>query len=542
MKRILTFVVLLGLGVTAFAVAATVGDFEGSPPIRPQAFSSIPGKSVQSAGIANRVPGSPPPVKKYVPGEILVKFKDAPAHGRGILSGPALEDFLVRLPAQARFALGELRGRALQAFPRIGVLRVGLPMESSVNQAIEELKRSGTVDYAEPNFIFRALPKPSPSPKPPASPLSPNDELFNKQWALDNYGQRIFDIGWFYVWGTKDADIDAPEAWYKRTSSATNDGRETIVVVIDTGVQYDHPDLVANMWTNPGNPWENPPKPPEIPGDGIDNDGNDYVDDVHGINTLALNPDYSAFGYKEGDPMDDQGHGTHVAGIIGAKGDNMAGVSGINWSTKIMALKFLDADGYGKSSDAITCMEYALAKKGSNRMVINASWGEYEYSTPLYDEIVEAGNEGVLFVAAAGNDGYNADGTPMYPACYNANNIICVGASDEDDLKASFSNYGAVNVDLFAPGTWILSTYPYPSWYATPYEYLDGTSMAAPHVSGACALVWAHRDQSKGITSTPQEIKNLILNNVDKKRSFSNKCKTGGRLNLYKALVAAEQP
>ncbi len=535
MKRVLAFAALLVLGAT-FATAAVVGNLDGQLPIFAQAFSSIPGKSVQRAGIANRVPGSPPPEKKYVPGEILVKIKGAPAHGRGVLSGPALENFLERLPAQARFALGAMRGRALQAFPRIGVLRVGLPMESSVDQAIEELKRSGTVNYAEPNYIFRALPKPSPWPEPPAGQSKkPNDELFDKQWALHNYGQRIFDLGWFYVWGTKDADIDAPEAWYKRTSSATNDGRETIVVVIDTGVQYDHPDLAANMWTNTG----------EIPGNGVDDDGNGFADDVHGINTLAANPVYSAFGYKAGDPMDDQGHGTHVAGIIGAQGNNGVGVSGINWSTKIMALKFLDADGYGNSADAIICMEYALGKKGSNRMVINASWGEYEYSSPLYEEIQKAGEAGVLFVAAAGNDGYNADRTPMYPASYDATNIISVGASDEDDLKASFSNYGAVNVDLFAPGTWILSTYPYPPLYAPPYEYLDGTSMAAPQVSGACALVWAHREdhlQPPYNFATPQDIQNRILSTVDKKRSFSNKCKTGGRLNLYKALVAAEQP
>ena len=267
-----------------------------------------------------------------------------------------------------------------------------------------------------------------------------------------------------------------------------------------------------------------------------DDDGNGYIDDIHGINAIT----------GSGNPMDDQGHGTHCAGIIGAPGDNGIGVSGVNWKAQIMALKFLNDEGSGSEADAIECILYAVAMKAELEkfsatvpMVMSNSWGSYwkpESQDPpvlLEKAILDAGQAGVIFVAAAGNDGVNIDVQPFYPAAYALNNIISVGASDEDDKISFFnfaSNYGVKGVDLFAPGTYILlaliqMTFM-PTWTALP--------LLLPHVSGAAALVWSQNQAASSST-----IKSLILNNVDKKRAFSKKCVTGGRLNLYNALKAA---
>jgi subtilisin family serine protease len=260
----------------------------------------------------------------------------------------------------------------------------------------------------------------------------PNDTLFDELWGLDNTGQGG---------GTVDADIDAPEAW------DTGAGSGAVVAVIDTGVYYQHPDLQANMWVNPG----------EIPGDGIDNDGNGYIDDVYGINAYT----------GSGDPGDDYGHGTHVAGTIAAVANNSEGVAGVANQAKIMALKASGLDGSGQPdiTDAaiIECIDYAIDMKlnhGVNVVAINASWGGYADSAPLKAAVEAADDAGIVFVAAAGNDGVNLDTTPFYPAAFDCANTISVGASDDTDAPASWSNYGHVGVDLFAPGVDILSTYP----------------------------------------------------------------------------------
>jgi subtilisin family serine protease len=472
------------------------------------------------------VPGITPLKSKFVSGEVLVKFHGAPpGKSHGSLRGAQALEYADFLPARARFALEEIRGKAVRAFPQLGVLQVKLPSDLPVQEALEMLKQSGAVEHAEPNFLFFAYRKPSKPPAPvPVPQALPNDEFFYLQWALDNTGQTIYQDWFLRVYGTKDADIDAPEAWAIRT-----DGSDTLVVLIDTGVDYNHPDLAANMWVNEAEAYGM---------SGFDDDENGYKDDIHGINAIT----------GSGDPMDDQGHGTHCAGIIGAEGDNGIGVSGVNWKAQIMALKFLNEEGSGSEADAIECIEYALNVKQQKpypRMVMSNSWGAYlkpeDQEAPVFLEnaISLAGQAGVIFVAAAGNDGVNIDVHSFYPAGYALNNIITVGASDEDD-KVSFynfaSNYGAKSVDLFAPGTWIASTYLTTSFYG-PYVYLDGTSMAAPHVSGAAALVW-----SQSPTADYTTIKSFILNNVDKKKqAFFKKCVTGGRLNLYNALKAASQ-
>lgn len=257
----------------------------------------------------------------------------------------------------------------------------------------------------------------------------PNDPLFPELWGMNNDGING---------GLEDADIDAPEAWEQQTGSS-----DVVVGIIDTGVDYTHEDLVNNIWTNPG----------EIPNNGIDDDGNGYIDDIHGIDTVN----------NDSDPMDDNHHGTHCAGTIGAEGNNSKGVVGVNWHTSIAACKFLDAGGSGYTSDAIECVEYFNDLKlnhGINVLVTNNSWGGGGYEQTLYDAIDAAGSDGILFAAAAGNEGDNADTTPHYPAAYDLNNIISVAATDSSDQLAYFSNYGATSVDLAAPGVNILSTVP----------------------------------------------------------------------------------
>ncbi len=431
-----------------------------------------------------RPPGPEWQMQKYAPGRILVKFKGVQTQARSDKAGERA--MLDSLPATAVRALEEIRGTVRKVFPFIGVLNVQIPPEISVEQAIEALYRSGTVEYAEPDFLDLPM-------------VTPNDPRFADQWGLNNTGQGG---------GTPEADIRAPEAWEVRTGAD-----QTIVVVLDTGVDYNHEDLAANMWSNPN----------EIPNNGIDDDGNGYIDDVYGMNAYDNN----------GDPMDANGHGTHVAGIIAAVGNNGAGVSGVVWNTRIMALRMASPGGSASFSDIIECMQYALASKQANnypRMVWNYSFGGTTHSQARYDALVQALDAGVLFVPAAGNDNVDIDVSIRYPVGYDLANIIGVAASDHGDLRSWFSNWGATRVDLFAPGSEILST-----TRNNTYEAWDGTSMATPFVTGAGALLWSQRPSLSW-----QEIKGLILNGVDDGKAFpefAGRCVTEGRLNLKNSLA-----
>src|SRR6266568_3634701 len=284
-----------------------------------------------------------------------------------------------------------------------------------VGPVLHKLMKGGLVELIEPNFKVSVN-------------RVPNDPQFGALWGLNNIGQ---------TGGVAGADIDAPEAWDTTTGS-----NQVIVAVIDTGIDRTHPDLAPNIWVNPG----------EIPGNGIDDDGNGYVDDVYGYD----------FYNRDADPSDDHGHGTHVAGTIGAAGDNGIGVAGVNWNVRLMSVKFIGADGFGFTSDAIDAVVYAT---DMGARVMNNSWGGGEYSQALADAISAANAAGVLFVAA----------------------------TDASDNLASFSNYGPGSVHLGAPGVSIFSTVPAAGnpCCSDPsgYKYLSGTSMAAPHVSGAAALL-----------------------------------------------------
>ena len=325
----------------------------------------------------------------------------------------------------------------------------------------------------------------------------PNDPLYSNLYGMNNTAQSG---------GLSDADIDAPEAWDITTGSTS-----LVMGIIDTGIDYRHPDLASNIWVNPG----------EIAGDGIDNDGNGYVDDVHGYDFLN----------RDADPMDDNGHGTHVAGTIGGHGNNGTGVTGVAWNVQLMALKFLGADNLGTISAAIEAVNYATMMRtnfGVNIRATNNSWGGGGFTQTLEDAITASGDAGMLFVAAAMNNASNNDATPVYPANYGSSNIIAVAASDNNDSLASFSDYGATTVDLAAPGASILSTTPNGT-----YSYYNGTSMATPHVTGTAALAW-----SLVPNATVQEVRDALLGSVDQVASLNGKVATGGRLNARRTLDA----
>lgn len=313
----------------------------------------------------------------------------------------------------------------------------------------------------------------------------PNDREFDELWALNNTGQTGGNAG---------ADIDAAEAWTVQKGS-----KNVVVAVIDSGVDYNHRDLAANIWKNPG----------EIAGDGIDNDGNGYKDDWRGYD----------FVNKDSNPMDDNSHGTHIAGTIGAVGNNNIGVVGVSQNVSIMPLKVMGADGIGSSNDIVKAINYATQ---NGAKVINASFAGGPFSQVMKDAIADANKKGILFVAAAGNDGNNNDNDPQYPASYDLPNIISVAATNDKDQLARFSNYGKNSVDLAAPGQNILSTTP-----GDRYDFKIGTSMAAPHVTGAAALLLADNPNLSAA-----QLKDILMNNADPLTSLNGKTVSGARLNI----------
>ncbi len=362
-----------------------------------------------------------------------------------------------------------------------GLYLVKIPKGRSLGKVMAAYKATKEVLYVEPNYVY-------------TTQATPNDPSFTSLWGLNNTGQ---------TGGTADADINAPEAWDQTTGSA-----ETIIAVIDTGVDYNHQDLANNIWTNPG----------EIPGNGIDDDGNGYIDDVHGINAIT----------NSGNPMDDNNHGTHVSGTIAALGNNSVGVVGVNWNAKIIACKFLDSSGSGYTADAVECLNYLyiLKTRTSNPVNITASsnsWGGGGFSQALLDAIDAHRQAGILFIAAAGNSSSNNDTVSTYPAGYYLPNIIAVAATDHTDSLASFSNYGRHTVHVGAPGVNILSTTT-----GNTYSTFSGTSMATPHVSGLVGLL-----KSQDPARDWRSLKNLVLAGGQSKAATTGKTITGKRIRAY---------
>ena len=348
------------------------------------------------------------------------------------------------------------------------------------------LRLNSQVEVVEPNYIIHI------------SDTVPNDTYFGDLWGMQNTGQTIQGQT-----GVPYADIGVVKAWDVAQGSPS-----IVVGVVDTGVDYNHSDLAANVWTAQttyqiivgGSTYLCPP-------------GN------HGFNFITLSCD----------PFDDNMHGTHVSGTIGAVGNNRNGVTGVNWATSILALKFLDQTGTGTTADAISAIEAAvhLQSQGVNIRILNNSWGVAAYSATLLQAVNDANTSNILFVAAAGNDGSSNDsGSPEYPASFSAPNVISVAATDNQDSLASFSNYGAGSVHLGAPGVDVESTVP-----GSGYAYLSGTSMASPHVAGTAALVLS------ACSLNTAQLRAAILNSVDPIPSLIGKTATGGRVNAFNALV-----
>lgn len=383
---------------------------------------------------------------EHKPGEIIVKFRDTAT----IDAVSNLRNFGITF--------------ILKQFIPLGIFHCEIG-DKDINEAIKECEADPNIVYAEPNYIYRHF-------------VEPNDPQFSQL-----YGMRI---------------TDALAAWDIQTGN-----KSVIVGVIDTGVDWDHGDLAANIWTNSF----------EIPNNNIDDDENGFVDDVRGWD----------FANDDNNPNDDNNHGSHVSGTIGAVGNNGIGVVGVNWKVSIMPLKFLDSNGSGSLDNALSAILYGV---NNGAKILSNSWGGGGFSQALEDAIKFANDNGVLFIAAAGNDSRDNDDSPSYPASYEIPNVISVAASTSSDNLASFSNTGRTTVHLAAPGQDIRSTTK-----GNTYSTFSGTSMATPHVSGAAALIWA---QFPNLSMA--EIKIRVLGGVDRVHAFNEGTSTGGRLNVNNSL------
>jgi subtilisin family serine protease len=420
--------------------------------------------------------------RKRHPARALLRLERL--EGRQLLSSDAagLIDFSALRVDPTSYDPGHVLVRYKGDATAAGLTTVAVPAGMSLEGVLTSLRSDPNVAYAEPDYRITVE-------------ATPNDPRFPSQWALENTGQTN---------GTPDADIDAAAAW-----SVTTGAGGTVVAVIDTGINYNHTDLAANIWTNTD----------EIAGNGLDDDGNGYADDIHGYD----------FANNDADPLDDHGHGTHVAGTIGAVGNNGVGVAGVAWNNvKLMALKFISASGTGSVSAAIAALNYAVA---NGARISNNSWGSTEFSQALSDAITAAGTQGHIFVAAAGNNARSLDTFNFYPASFHLPNMVVVAASTSTDALAGFSNHSTTKVDLAAPGAGILSTLR-----GGGYGLMSGTSMAAPHVAGALAVV-----QGQHPNWTYRQVIDRILTTVQPTAAGA-RTRSGGRLDLAAAVGADEPP
>lgn len=380
----------------------------------------------------------------------------------------------------------------------------GSPVGIDMEKVIAGLRAATGVKFVEYNFAIKLN----------ANNI-PKDPMLLKQWAIRNIGQDS-PTG---AQGVKGADIGAFDAW-----KISKGSRDIVVGIVDTGIDYSHPDLKDNIWVNEKERDGLP---------GVDDDGNGYADDVHGWNFVSqglASPYYGQLGRP--DPMDDNSHGTHVAGIIGATGDNYTGIIGVNWNVSMMALKFLDSNGSGSSWDAARAIQYGI---NNGVDILSNSWGGGDASQLVLHMIEKASEKGVLFVAAAGNEGSNNDVKPSFPANYKVENVLSVAATDNKDRMASFSCYGNKSVHIAAPGVDVLSSIPVSKVEREKLAYasFSGTSMATPYVSGAAALLLAAVPELRG---KPALIKERLMNTADVKTQLAGLIESQGRLNVFRAL------
>lgn len=430
---------------------------------------AVPGPHAQAVN-----PGGP-----YVPNELLIQFRAGTTQAQQDAARGRVN------AARAELLRGQSGGAVLEL--------ASLPAGASVHAAISALRDNPAVEFAEPNWIY-------------THGATSNDPYFTNGSLWGMYGDASSPANQY--------GSQAAEAW-----AAGQTGSKSVYVgVIDEGIQYTHPDLDANVWTNPFDP-----------ADGVDNDGNGRVDDLHGWD--FANNDNTIYDGGTRGSLDN--HGTHVSGTIGGEGGNGIGVAGVNWNVTVISAKFLGRNG-GTTANAVLAVDYITDLKtrhGLNIVATNNSWGGGGFSQALFDAIQRANNANILFVAAAGNGGNdgvgdNNDATPSYPGSYTNANIIAVAAIDSNGGRASFSNYGATSVDIGAPGVGINSTLAY-----NTYGSYSGTSMATPHVTGAAAL---YASAHPGATAA--QIKNAILSSAVPTASLSGKTVTGGRLDANAAL------
>lgn len=402
----------------------------------------------------------------YDPTSLLVKFRDGA--DKGCIEGAKAAAGVIAEPIETWKIVPGVEHLALEKGVRVEV-------------AIKTLAASACVEFAEPDYICHL-------------DGIPNDSSFSLLWAMNNTGQTVNGDP-----GVANADIDANLAWDITT------GGNVVVAVCDSGFRRTHIDLAPNVWANPG----------EIAGNGIDDDGNGRVDDTWGWNFWSNN----------NNPTDDFGHGTHVAGTIGARGNNGTGVAGVCWNVKLASLRIASASGAITTTGAVSAVDYCRIK---NIRLSNHSWGGTAYSNTMFTAISNARAMGHILCAAAGNSGRSNESIPNYPSSYNLDNVIAVAAITNDNTLASYSNYGAVSVDIGAPGSTIASCY---KTNDTSYVYMSGTSMATPHVTGVCALVMARYP-----TWTYSQVRSRVLGSGKPLPALAGKCVTGKCVNARNAV------
>lgn len=417
---------------------------------------------------------------KHVPGEMVVKLRDS---GQNTIQSAVISTLQSKLGSGAILSISPFQtDRTFQV--------VKIANDAEMGKAIEALKGNSAVEIAEPNYIYQAF-----------DAGLPNDTDFGKLWGMKNTGQadKSGQVG------TPGSDINVVPLWQKGFVGSKN----IVVAIIDTGVDWNHPDLMPNLYTNSA----------EIDGDGKDNDGNGFVDDIRGWNFASNNKNST----------DDNGHGSHCAGTIGGAGNNGMGVAGVNWDVTIMPIKFLSADGSGSLKGAVESINYATKMKVN---VMSNSWGGGGYSESMKVAIEKARDAGILFVAAAGNESNDNDAAPTYPATYQVENVLSVAATDNKDQIASFSNYGKGKVHVAAPGVRI-----YSSVKGGGYDTFSGTSMACPHVAGISALMLSIHPEW-----TFTELKDRLIRTSDPVSGLKRKVLAKGRVNAFNAVNGIVPP
>jgi len=422
--------------------------------------------------------------QQHAPGELVVKTRQSGA--KRLLQSNAITTLQSRLGAHSVIDVKPFKtDREL--------LKLRMAKDEDVSKAVAILSAEPSVEYAEPNYMFYVL-----------DDGIPNDPDFVKTWGIHNTGQK--DAAGQI--GTPGADIRVLPLWQQGFRGSRN----IVAAVIDTGIQWDHPDLAANLYSNLGEAGD-------LATNGQDDDGNGFVDDLHGWNFARNNKDSN----------DDHGHGSHCAGTIGGVGNNGIGVSGVNWEVSLMPVKFLDASGGGTLQAAIEAVNYARMMKVN---LMSNSWGGSQFAQSLSDAVKRTEEAGIIFVAAAGNDGTSNDTGPSYPANFPFGNIISVAATDNKDNIANFSNWGVNSVHVAAPGVQVYSTVK-----GGKYAAFSGTSMATPHIAGISALL---------LSVNPNwdfaEVKRRLITTSDPVRNLSRKVMAKGRVNAYNALHGIVPP